>query len=364
MTANVNTQNPDGTAQTENKEPEGVLFRRAAPILDHPLIAKVIEHHSVRGAEDFFDRLNWPHEILPMVRAAAQLRQRYPKMWEGFTKSEKRPGEVVFDYGDPLPELPQVRFADLMKFGPHTVDIWKWPLLLRDLSLEWQGERYSSFDYQCNTNQYGVSWAGLLSKPHHRVTKIMAPGISLQFSQSSRPVYWEIGKLVVQAQWAWHTEEKGGALKVYRQTMIREQVPVGGQKDHTWSEIRICVPAFHYDGPGTWLGTLEFRRTIRQSLYTAILSLPYSILADGLSLVPNLLEENIIRVGDSNESGKRTLHNAYPLSVKKQTAACESLLTLFEQIRKSSIPNLETIAGKTFMENPPDQLADLFTNPR
>lgn len=347
---------------------KGKLFRRALPILDHPMLNLVIsELASVRASEQYFRALAWPVEVLDMVRAASQLLKSAGRQWRELSESERRPADVVYVFGGPFLPLPNVRFAQTMQFGPHHVDIGDWPILLRDFSYETDEGLYTSFDIQGklhfpSTQRSNLNWHGFEVKPVHPAAKFHTPKIGMELHHGSTPVYWGIGQLRVQSRWTWHWDPSENRPLIYRQTVVREKRPVSDQEAATWSEVRIYIPAFHHTSLDAPPAKVEFRRTIRQEGQAVILSLPYTTSGYTWELHPETLENHLV-VTQGDGAG-RSLHNFHRMNPPGIAASCETLLTLGEQIRTSPPLSLHDIAGESLLENPPTELAELFTQPK
>lgn len=370
---------------TTTQKPSGVLIEQAGELLKNPLVVPLVRHYPISRLESFFhgntnmhDAVRWPADLFPMLKAMSQLRSQNAKAWEGHVQSALSPADIVYEFGEAYPAFPGLRFAATMKFGPHRTDISDWPVLLRDVTFVHNGERRNSFNVKPDSFLQPAISSGWQSLPRYTLratdsyVSYEEDDVRLELHRTPNVMQMLVGgRFVVQTKWVCYREAERSsnedqphmlplALRLHRQVLITE--PQTMKKRETgWSEIRITVPAFVDSVLPELNAQVEFRHTLPYGAHDVTLELPYRMFAGQRELYPTRLGKFLAAQTIQGETG-RSLHNYVnyrePIPFSWSFKQLEEVMF---RIMSSRFPTSEEVAGVSFLQNPPAQLLDLFT---
>ena len=129
------------------------LLAKSGGVLDNPFLVEIIEAASSPTAVDnhMVKTLGWPCELGKRMRHAARIRKHFPDEWEKVKKSSVRPAEALFDFDEDIPGTDSdviIKASSGIRFDEWRNENAVKPFLFKEFRFEskYKPEVFTTFD--------------------------------------------------------------------------------------------------------------------------------------------------------------------------------------------------------------------------
>lgn len=353
------------------------LIQRIGDLFQHPWLVAIVNAAPTpdKGARHILDELGWPIDLARAVKAAVQLRNKWPEVWKGLSIPKFRPWERMVDIKvnkKPANTLIFHCFSQCFGCGMMKQDRSAWPLLLQEMWLSY------------NERLTWMSLDGFGAAEQYAYETLADPKIFQSETISSQGFRY---LNVLPKQWTFSVEaERHVAFEI-----LGEEINVCGKTIRVGPNGDCAFPRFYralgysQNAEGqqlrirvllrldlcqrfnlqTDLGSVEFERIVPVPISQTVVSrllVKYKIKPE-FQLELDRSHLDVLTISLKPDWYDHPAEGIFPndLEPGAVTKAVSEQSALWLKIYQAlNPPNLHAIAGTHFLTHPPMRLSDLF----